>query len=57
MKLSKRLKKRSKFIEKLEHDDMRFLQKKITGKSVYKTVSDLYKRKPKHQSTLQQFQY
>lgn len=57
MKLSKQLKKRGKFIKKLELDDMRFLQKKISGNSVYKTASDLYKRKPKHQSAIHQYQY
>jgi hypothetical protein len=50
MKSLKHGAKRSKLGKRLALDDMRYLQKKITGRSVYKNLGALYLRKPKHRN-------
>lgn len=50
MKLNRDARKTVKLSDKLISDDMRYLQKKINGSSVYKKLSLAYKRKPKHKS-------
>lgn len=36
-------------------DDLRYLQKKVSGRSVYKKLGNMYARRPKHRKT--QYQY
>jgi hypothetical protein len=47
MKLKSRIKS-SKLSQNFIKEDSKYLQKRISGKSVYKALSDLYVRKPKH---------
>jgi hypothetical protein len=55
MKLTKLRVKRIKASEKFSQEDMRYLQKKISGRSVYKNLSSLYYRRPKNNKVW--FQY
>lgn len=48
MKLTKQCNTNSKKLRRLVIDDMMYLQKRISGKSVYKSMSAIYLRKPKH---------
>ena len=40
---------------KIFSEDMRYLQKKISGKSVYKSLDELYERRPKHRKMWHQY--
>ncbi len=42
--------KGTKLKKMISIDDMKYLQKKITGRSVYKNFSQTYFRKPKHKN-------
>ena len=48
MKLAQQYNTRSKKLRRLVIDDMMYLQKRISGKSVYKSMGAIYLRKPKH---------
>ena len=48
MKIKKALLKNKTLIRLLVKEDMQYLQKKISGKSVYKNISSMYIRTPKH---------
>lgn len=48
MKLAKRYRTRSKKLRHLAIEDMMYLQKRVSGKSVYKSMRAIYLRKPKH---------
>jgi hypothetical protein len=50
MKLSKLKLKHKKISKKQAVEDMRYLQKKISGKSVYANIESAYKRFPKHRN-------
>ena len=45
----------SKKLRQLIFDDMMYLQKRISGRSVYKNMNGLYLRKPKHRKA--EYQY
>lgn len=46
----KTITKQDKVSKSLVMEDMRYLQKKITGRSVYRSLDIIYLRKPKHKS-------
>jgi hypothetical protein len=46
---------RSKLTKRLVIEDMQYLQKKMSGKSVYRKISMHYSRKPKHKKA--EYQY
>lgn len=48
-------KKSSKLDRQLMREDLKDLQKMITGRSVYKKVNDLYRRRPKHKKQFYQY--
>ncbi len=48
MKLSRLNLKHNKVSKKQVMEDMRYLQKKISGKSVYANIESVYRRVPKH---------
>ncbi len=48
MRIAKLGIKRRKFSRQLAKEDMRYLQKKISGRSVYRNLGVSYLRKPKH---------
>lgn len=48
MNIHGRFKKRSRLAKQLAADDMKYLQRKISGRSVYKALDDIQVRKPKH---------
>ena len=50
MKLSKLNLIHKKISKKQAMEDMRYLQKKISGKSVYANIKSVYKRVPKHKN-------
>lgn len=50
MKLSKLKLKHKKISKKQAVEDMRYLQKKISGKSVYANIESVYKMVPKHRN-------
>ncbi len=50
MKLKKLNLKQNKLSKKLSKEDLRFLQKRISGKSVYRSLSSVYSRYPKHRN-------
>jgi hypothetical protein len=50
MKLSKLNLDKKKINKKQAIEDMRYLQKMISGKSVYANIRLVYKRVPKHRS-------
>jgi hypothetical protein len=55
MKLQKLYKKQKKFNKKTAREDLKYLQKKIYGRSVYMYVKGAYCRSPKHKN--RQFSY
>ena len=55
MKLAKRGRNIKKRINDFSSDDMKYLQKKISGQSVYKKLGGLYKRNPKHKAGAYQY--
>lgn len=48
MKVHKQSLKHSSFSKNRAVEDMRYLQKKISGKSVYANINSAYRRFPKH---------
>lgn len=48
MNIKKRYVKSTKSIKQLVTEDLRYLQKRISGKSVYANINELYLRRPKH---------
>lgn len=50
MKLSTNLNSKNKAIKRIILEDYRYLQKKISGSSVYRNVKHSYKRTPKHKN-------
>lgn len=50
MKLSKLNLNKKKVSKKQAMEDMRYLQKMISGKSVYANIKSVYRRVPKHRS-------
>lgn len=50
MKLSKLNLNHKKISKKQAMEDMRYLQKKISGKSVYANIKTAYRRIPKHKN-------
>ena len=50
MKLSKLNLNQKKFSKKQTMEDMRYLQKMITGKSVHPNIKSAYRRVPKHKN-------
>jgi hypothetical protein len=50
MKFSKKFNNSKQTIKKMVKEDYRYLQKKITGSSVYKGKDSNYKRIPKHRN-------
>ena len=55
MKLAKKYNEKSKMLKRQAIDDMKYLQKKISGRSVYKNLGELYLRKPKHRNLWYQY--
>lgn len=54
MKLNKRIKLKSNKL-KTSIEDLKYLQSKISGKSVYKKISNFDSRKPKHRKSWLQY--
>lgn len=54
MKLNKRIRIKSSKL-KTSIEDLKYLQRKISGKSVYRRISNLDTRKPKHRKSWLQY--
>lgn len=50
MKLTRLILRNNKFSKKQTMEDLRYLQKKISGSSVYSNIKTAYRRLPKHRS-------
>ena len=50
MKFKKPHLKHKMFSRRLLNEDMQYLQKKISGRSVYKNLDSIYMRSPKHKN-------
>ncbi len=55
MKFEKLRKKLSKLDKQLIKEDLKDLQNKISGRSVYKKAHELYRRRPKHKKQFYQY--
>lgn len=56
MKLMKLRLKNKAIRRRTTEEDLRYLQKKISGRSVYKRLSSMYVRSPKHKKLRHSYQ-
>lgn len=50
MRFKKQFRKNNRFIKSVTFEDLHYLQKKISGRSVYGNGAMYYSRKPKHRN-------
>lgn len=56
MRLNKLRIKKGALNKKIAMEDLRYLQKKISGKSVYRSLGSSYRRTPKHRYSMFAFE-